>query len=157
MKLGIIAILCLGSMVQPLLGHQQIQVRNSTDLDRIWQAYFANPDQAYVQQILEIITQDEKTMFLAYEYLNRHVNASFLSNLQKKKVEPNLDDLKKTIGILEKESPGFNDRLSIVTAAMWSLDNNVRNNPQVRADFVAVLKENQHLDYGKKINKTLGR
>ena len=51
-------------MANPLVGnpsvHQQIQVQNGDDLDRVWQAYFDNPNQAYIHQILEVINQNEQ-------------------------------------------------------------------------------------------------
>lgn len=125
-------------------------------MDLVWQAYFDNPNRAYIQQFLEIINQNDKVMFTSYEYLNRMHNADMLSRLQGKTVEPNLSDLISAIQESEKKEPGFSIRVSIVTAAMWSMDSNVKNHPQVKEDFLYILKSNPNLDYGKKINKMLG-
>ena len=101
-------------------------------------------------------------MFFTYEYLNRLFMADVFSRLQNKTVEPQIDtpqidDLMAQINEIKKKDATFFERFIMISAAMWSLDSNIKQHPQVAEDFNSVLKTNPHLDYGKKIKQILSQ
>ena len=153
------ALLCIGAFGQ-LQGAnvtlKHIQVKQASDLDRIWKQYFRCRDKAYIQQLLEVVNEDQGVMIIAYEYLNREFNANLRSRQEGKQVPPNVDDLNTLVKEREKEVPGFSKRVGIVAAAIWSLDSNVGQYPQVREDVQAIIKLHPDLDHGKKIKAMLG-
>lgn len=135
---------------------QQVIVKEVKDIDTIWNLYHTSKDKAYIQQILEVINQDDEMMFLAYEYMNRHFIAEFLSELQKKRVEPEVDDIRKIVAKMEKKEPGFSNKYNLVGIAMSSMRANLKTE-QDQANYKSLIQEHPELDYSAKINKILGK
>lgn len=130
-------------------------IQSSSDLDQTWKEYYQTRDKADVEKILTVINADTTTTFCAYEYLNRLANAAMLSKMSGDTKEPNLDDLEASIAAYEKKSPGFADRVHLATAAMWSMNQGLKKDAQLRADFESVIQEKPSLNYPKKIKLML--
>lgn len=137
--------------------YRQIQVNDASDLDRLWENYFYTRDRTYLRAILETISQDPTTMIIGFEYLNRIMIANVESTLTKKVVEPDFSDIIASIGELEKTMPDILSRVSIVTAALWSMESNISQYPQVNEDFKTILQAEPHLNYRKSIQAMLGK
>lgn len=134
-----------------------VYVNDASDLDRLWERYFFHRDQAPIKQILEVINQDPGVMMFAFEYLNRIKIAETLSSLKGRMVEPELDDLRAAMVQYEKVMPDALNKITTVTAAMWSIDANLASYPQVCEDCQAILTSYPELDYRSKIRAILGK
>lgn len=132
-----------------------LDIKNSSDLDKTWKEYFQTKNKDNLVKILQVINADTVTTFCSYEYLNRLHSAALLSKMSGEKKEANVDDLEASMAVYEKKNPGFTDKVHLATAAMWSMDDALRKNPQVKEDFQAIIQENPGLDYPKKIKLML--
>jgi len=134
---------------------KNLPVREPGDLDLIWGSYFATGDSDYIKKIIRVINHDKMALFHGYELINREHNAAFLSELTGKRISPDKGDLNFAINVKRLWKPGYKNRVLVVKSALWSLEANCNQDPEVRRIRDEVIMNNPELDYWKRIDKII--
>lgn len=133
-------------------------------LDKLWSAYYATDNPAYIKRILEFVNQDNVLLVVGYEITNRNYicqvmqQRKFESDEQRKTAlshscgKQSVDDLKRVVKYrYPKEYNAKVDQAVTVSAAIWSLDANQKQNKTVDMQIKKIIAANPKLDYWKKI------
>ena len=137
-------------------GLQNFHIKQPEDLDLLWVSFFATGERTYLRQIIKFLDLDDEVLFFGYELINRREVAKRVSQLTGKHVPPNTKDLYQHFEKRDRESPGFKNRAFTVSAALWSLESNAKQDQVVRKIAGEITTGEPRLDYWKRINRMLG-
>lgn len=134
-----------------------IKIESHHSIDLLWASYFSTGDKQYIRKILEYINQDEAMLILGFETLNRLMMGNALEAAELNDKENPLNDLK--IEVQKKYPHTYKKKLhqaSIVASAIWSINANTRQDPEISKKVEKIIATHSKLDFGKKINKAIG-
>lgn len=133
-------------------------------LDKLWSAYYTTNKPIYIKRILEFINQDNTLLLIGYEITNRNYICQVMQQIkfkERKQSEEALSQvcgknaLKDLIAATKRKYPkSYKQKFSqaiTVSAAIWSLELNQRQNKTVAIQVNKIIADNPSLDYWKKI------
>ena len=151
--------------VKPMLSHfvsprevEAIEIKNETDLDCLWAAYFATGDMFFVKKMVKFITHDDFEMMVGYEALNRAWMCDMMKQSGKSTKEhcPDLSDW--VMATTERYPHSFHyvfQQSLCVSSAIWSMDSNIKQDKQLKSRLYALVDSHPNLNYWKKINRMI--
>jgi len=131
-----------------------LQVRESGDLDYLWSSFFATGNETYIQQMIEIVNRDDELLLLAYEWINRKQLSGILSSMGIES-PPDYSDLQEHIEMRSRDEKDYPIQFSISAAAFWSLNSNSAQDPTIKEVILGIVQADPSLDFWKKIDTAI--
>ena len=140
-------------------------------LDRLWGKYFYSQEKAPIKTIVEFINQDDFTMVMGYEFVNRNNICEQMQNQQFKTDFERKEMLKSTCGkpaykgiidaVKAKYPNDYENQMHLIiteAAAIWSLEANRHQYKKVDEYAKEIIATNpQKLDYRARIKQALNK
>lgn len=139
---------------------KSLEVNDSPDnLDRIWAAYFATGDDKYLQKIIQYINSNDFLLIISYEIVNRNFLCNIVKHSDNQRADNPVCQTRDIINSIKQKYPKNAEKMHfkavVMASALWSLESNRRQDHLIDNKIKLIVKNNQNLDYWKKINTAL--
>jgi len=121
-------------------------------LDILWSAYFATGESVYLKKLLEYTSHNPYLLLSAFKihYLCRKIQ---YNQSERKKCRNKV--MKKVFEEVSKQYPNHSKKmiykLAVVYAALWSLESNRKQDPEIDQKIKQLIQTNPKLDYRQNI------